>query len=226
MRPRKGAPYRVLSMALDVDIFNDALNKVGQGTQIVDIKRRTLENELFHRHYYPTLYYCEERWNWSFCRKDEYIDDRYLLEGVISLPKGYLSYSMPDNTMKVLFLTDIEAGLEAETIGYKGYIPFNLRNFKDQKILVTAKEPPFVMHYQAYTDESSLFTYSFREGLVLALASRIAAALIKGSNGVSISQNLQERAEAQLQTAIQLDAQQGAYSIKPSNLPDALQSRR
>lgn len=217
-----------------VDIWNNAMGQIGQGTHIDNVNEVSFEARTCKRLFEPVLNQCLDSYNWSFARKDEVITKDNLVtttdaDGntveIVSLPWRH-SYTLPDDVMRVLFLTPLNANSDAERIGYLDEIRFNFRNYADKKVLVTDAEPDFAVHYQAYTDNIALFSPSFIHALEFYLASGLAGTIVKGSIGYQMSLDLLKYAEQFLNRAISLDSQQGANSIEKKVQPASIRARR
>ncbi len=197
-----------------IDICNNALDLIGQGNHITDLSANTKEADLSRRLYDQVLARCLEKFDWSFCRKDEYITDDYLLPDVASLPWKY-TYSIPDDVLRVLYLLPDGANSFSETVNAENHIRFSLRNYDDARVLVTDNQAPFYMQYQCLISDTALMPPTFVEAFEFLLASRFASSLVKGETGVKIAMQLQQTGISYLTYSAGLDAQQGAESIKP-----------
>lgn len=216
-----------------VDICNNALDLIGQGTHIDSLDEQSFEARSCKRLFKPVLNQCLDIYNWSFARKDEVItadsimtttDDDGVKHEIVSLPWKH-SYKLPDDVMRVLYLTNLNVDSDAERIGSLDQLRFNFRNYDDTKVLVTDSEPDFVVHYQAYTENIALLSPSFIQGFEYYLASRLAANMVKGTTGYQMSIDLMKYAEQILSRAIALDAQQGANSIEKTVKPISIRAR-
>ena len=217
----------------NVDICNNALDLIGQGTHIDSLDEQSFEARSCKRLFTFVLNQCLDKYNWSFARKDEVITAEYLVtetddnsvkHEIVSLPWKH-SYKLPDDVMRVLYLTRLNVDSDAERIGSLDQLRFNFRNYDNAKILVTDAEPDFAVHYQAYTDNIDLFSPSFIQGFEYYLASRLAANMVKGTTGYQMSIDLMKYAEQFLALAISLDAQQGANSIEKIVKPASIRAR-
>lgn len=207
------------------EICNGALALVGQGVFIDSIDEQSAEAEFCRRVYDVTFREALEFGDWSFARKDELITDDYLLEGVVSLPWKY-TYKLPENCLKVLRLTRPDATAVTETMGDMHLIPFNLRNYKGQKVLTTDKLSPFAIHYMVNTRDYALLTAGFISGLQYLLAAKLTAYLVKGTEGAKLTQYHLQIAYSVLGQALAADASQGGYSMKQKILPAFARARR
>lgn len=215
-----------------IQICNNALDLVGQGRTIKTLSEtESRESQLCKRLFQITVDRLLDQNDFTFARKDEIINDTYLVyideektQLANSIPWKY-TYNIPSDCMRILRLAPLGYTSSTETIGFTDFIRFDLRNFKNKRCLVTDEAPSFSMHYQAYVTDPTLFTPSFQECLEYALASRLASSLIKDVNGIKISTALLQQAEFFLVKAKSADLQQGAYSLQDTNLSSMLKSR-
>lgn len=206
-----------------LDICNNALDLVGQGSHITSLEDQTKESDLCKRNYEPTIERALSKYNFSFARKDEVIKKDDLLSEAVCLPWKY-AYTLPDDLMKVLYLDDINACSNSERIR-QDKTRFNFRQYDDERVLVTDESAPFVIHYQALVTSPDLFSVQFTESIEYLLASRIATALIHGTTGVQIGNSLLQNGLTFLQMAADQDAQQGAESINQIEQPYFIRTR-
>ena len=208
-----------------VDLCNNALDLIGQGTHIDDLEDGSREADQCKRLFPVTVERMLDAANFSFARKDEVITSDYLLPDAVSVPWKH-TFKLPADVMRILFLSPLNAGSESETIGYEGLIRFGLRLYDGQKVFTTDAEAPFVLHYQAFVDDPALFSPSFCQALEYALAARLAANFVKSTTGAELSVRLTQISETYLQRAISADSQQGVYSVKKQNAPAFIRARR
>lgn len=216
------------------DICNNAIDLIGQGTHIDSLEEASPEARSCKRLFPTVLKQCLDFYNWSFARKDEVITKDYLVtkkddDGntveIVSLPWKH-SYRMPEDVLRVLFLAPLNVDSRSEKIGFPCEIPFNFRNYNQEKLLVTNAEPDFTIHYQAYIEDIDLLSPSFIQGLEYFLTSRLAANIVKGTVGYQMSIDFMKYAEQFLQRAAALDAQQGANSIEKTIQPASIRARK
>ena len=198
----------------ELDLCNNALALIGQGSHISSLDENRKEADACKRFLPVTIARCLDKFNWSFARRDEVITDDFLLSNALCLPWHFV-YRLPDDVMRLLFAVPVGADSTSETMGYRGHIRFNIRNFDSKKVIATDTKAPFVIQYQANISNIDIFPPTFCEGLEAALASSLASELIKGIDGVKISQALAQMAYQNLEQASALDASQGAQSILP-----------
>lgn len=210
---------------LEINISNNALNLIGQGTNIKAFDKSSFESVLCEQLFLDTLNTALDFHNWSFARKDEIITKDYLLGGAISLPYDY-TYNLPTDLMRVLFLTPTNATSIVETMAYTNEIQYNFRNYDNKKVLVTNIKYDFVIHYQSFISDLSVISPTFKEALEYMLAGRLAPALIKGEQGIKIGTQLTQFGHTFLNKSISLDSQQGAESIENNSYKSFLLSRR
>ena len=120
----------------NIDVCNRALDIVGQGGMITSFDQRTPEAEMCKRHFMPTYQTALDAYNWSFARRDEIIDKDNLLSDVCVLPYAY-AYELPEDVMRVLYLTEMDAPATIETLSNRHAIQFNFRNYDGKKVLAT-----------------------------------------------------------------------------------------
>lgn len=216
------------------DICNNALDLIGQGTHIDSLEEASPEARSCKRLYPVVLKQCLDIQNWSFARKDEVLTEDYLVtkededgnvSEIVSLPWKH-SYHLPDDVLRVLFLAPLYADSRSERVGFPCEIPFNFRNYNNEKILVTNAEPIFTIHYQAAVDDVDLFSPTFIQALEYNLAARLAPNIVKGTSGYQMGIDLTKLAESFLLRAAALDAQQGANSIKKTIQPASIRARK
>lgn len=210
-----------------VDICNQALDMVGTGRKLIDrMDEESPEGEACSRLFKPTLEICLEYYQWSFARRDEVIDENSLLPDVVSLPFNY-SYKVPEDVMKVLFLTSVQAPARFESRAQNvHYYLYNFRNYDGQKVLATNKEAPFAIHYQCYTEDFSLFSPMFIEGFCQMLGAKLCLPLLQGTTGMTLYKEWYQMAMLSLNNAADLDASQGEETASPRGLSKFLQYRR
>lgn len=196
----------------NIDVCNRALDIVGQGGMITSFDQRTPEAEMCKRHFMPTYQTALDAYNWSFARRDEIIDKDNLLSDVCVLPYAY-AYELPEDVMRVLYLTEMDAPATIETLSNRHAIQFNFRNYDGKKVLATDHEPGFAIHYQAYVEDVSLCSPLFLHALTYLLASVLASSSIGSNDRVNIGIKLQQLAAMYLTQAAANDAQQGSYSV-------------
>ena len=208
----------------NIDVCNAALDIVGQGGQIATFDDPTPEAERCKRHFMPTYLAALEQFNWSFARRDEVINEENLLEDVCVLPYQY-AYSLPEDVMRVLYLTEVNAPADIETLGNRDGIQFNFRNYDNKKVLATDHAPDFAIHYQAFLEDVSLCPPSFAYALSYLVASRIASGMLGSNDRVTIGIKLYQMGYQLLTQAAAYDAQQGNYSLDNHKYSSFIRSR-
>ena len=209
----------------DIDICNTALALIGQSRSIESMDEVSPEAEACKMFYKQSLDLCLDSNNWGFARRDEVITNEDLLEDVVVLP--YLhAYKLPEDVMRVLYLTKLKATPDIEAMGKRRAIQFNFRNYDGKKVLATDQEPSFAIHYQAFIDDISVCSPAFYDALSYMLASKLASALIRGSDGVTISSNILKLGMSKLTLAAAYDAQQGGYSVEDKKFSSFMRARR
>lgn len=210
-----------------VELCNRALDIIGQGAMIESLDEVSPEAEMCKRHFMPTYLMALDMFNWSFARRDEIIDEENLLSDVTVLP--YLhAYELPEDVMRILYLTELDAPSRIESVGFRDGIPFNFRNYDGKKVLATDHRPGFVVHYQATIEDINLCPPLFLGALTNLLAAELAASSIGSNDRVNISNKMRQVALALMTQAAANDAQQGAYVVdnnKHSRFIDVRTSR-
>lgn len=198
-------------MATQLELCNNALDLVGQGSHINALTEESKEADLCNRTFTLTVLRALDKYNFSFARKDEVITEDYLLSDVVSLPYAY-SYTLPSDVQRILFLAELDDDARIERIRHNR-IQFNFRNYNGSIVLSTDKLYPFVVHYQAAITDPSIFPVTFSEAIEYLMASRMATALIHGTSGLQIAQALLQQGNMLLMRAADIDAQQGGDMI-------------
>lgn len=205
-----------------LDICNNALDLVGQGIHIDSFDENSKEADVIRRNYQSTVDRALSMYDFSFARKDEVITEDYLIKDYVSLPWLY-SYNIPTDVMTILKLERLERG--KDDYNSVDDITFNFRNIKNKKCIVTNAEAPFVMQYQCFVTDETLFSVSFVQAIEYLLASKIAPALIHGTSGLQIGNVLNQMGMSYLEFSAGQDAQQGASSVFGKNTPYFIQGR-
>lgn len=193
-----------------LELCNNALDLVGQGTHIEDMQENSKEADLCRRNLDPVIKRALDKFNFSFVRKDEVITEDSEID-VVCIPYEH-AYSLPTDLQRVLFLSDINDDSSSESI-HTEKIKYNFRLINGEKVLVTDYQAPFVIHYQSKDYELNLLPDTFVEAVEYLLASKLAIALIHGTTGLQISQQLLQTGNMYLQMSAGQDAQQGSNGI-------------
>lgn len=205
-----------------IDICNNVLDLVGQGSHINTLEEQSKEADLFRRNFDVTVKRCLMKANFNFARKDEVITSDNELD-YVSLPWKH-TYSLPSDCLRVLYLDEIDADSNSERIRHDTN-RFNFRQIGTKTTLATDKVAPFTVHYIANVTDTELFNDAFTEALEYLLGARVASALIHGTTGVQVGQTLLQQGMMLLYNASAIDAQQGGDSIQQIELPDLIKSR-
>lgn len=206
-----------------IELCNNALDLVGQGTHIEDMQENSKEADLCRRNLDPVIKRALDKFNFSFVRKDEVITEGSEVD-VVCIPYSH-AYSLPTDLQRVLFLSDINDDSSSESI-HKENIKYNFRLINGEKVLVTDYQAPFVIHYQSKDYELNLLPDTFVEAVEYLLASKLAIALIHGTTGLQISQQLLQTGNMYLQMSAGQDAQQGSNGIDiDKEKPSFIQAR-
>ena len=206
-----------------IELCNNALDLVGQGTHIEDMQENSKEADLCRRNLDPVIKRALDKFNFSFVRKDEVITEDSEID-VVCIPYEH-AYSLPSDLQRVLFLSDINDDSSSESI-HTEKIKYNFRLINGEKVLVTDYQAPFVIHYQSKDYELDLLPDTFVEAVEYLLASKLAIALIHGTTGLQISQQLLQTGNMYLQMSAGQDAQQGSNGIDiDKEKPSFIQAR-
>lgn len=206
-----------------IELCNNALDLVGQGTHIEDMQENSKEADLCRRNLDPVIKRALDKFNFSFVRKDEVLTEGSEVD-VVCIPYSH-AYSLPTDLQRVLFLSDINDDSSSESI-HKENIKYNFRLINGEKVLVTDYQAPFVIHYQSKDYELNLLPDTFVEAVEYLLASKLAIALIHGTTGLQISQQLLQTGNMYLQMSAGQDAQQGSNGIDiDKEKPSFIQAR-
>ena len=206
-----------------LELCNNALDLVGQGTHIEDMQENSKEADLCRRNLDPVIKRALDKFNFSFVRKDEVITEDSEID-VVCIPYEH-AYSLPSDLQRVLFLSDINDDSSSESI-HTEKIKYNFRLINGEKVLVTDYQAPFVIHYQSKDYELDLLPDTFVEAVEFLLASKLAIALIHGTTGLQISQQLLQTGNMYLQMSAGQDAQQGSNGIDiDKEKPSFIQAR-
>lgn len=208
----------------NIDVCNMALDIIGQGGQMTSFDEMTPEAEMCKRHFMPTYQAALEQFNWTFARRDEVIDEENWLKDVCVLPYAY-AYSIPEDVMRILYLTEVNAPSITETMGNREAIQFNFRNYDNKKVLATDHKPGFAMHYQAFIEDVSACSPSFTYALTYLLASRLASGSLGSNDRLTIGVKLYQVGYQLLTQAAAQDAQQGNYSVDNFKYSSFIRSR-
>jgi len=206
-----------------IELCNNALDLVGQGTHIEDMQENSKEADLCRRNLDPVIKRALDKFNFSFVRKDEVITEDSEVD-VVCIPYSH-AYSLPTDLQRVLFLSDINDDSSSESI-HTEKIKYNFRLINGEKVLVTDYQAPFVIHYQSKDYVLDLLPDTFVEAVEYLLASKLAIALIHGTTGLQISQQLLQTGNMYLQMSAGQDAQQGSNGIDiDKEKPSFIQAR-
>lgn len=206
-----------------IELCNNALDLVGQGTHIEDMQENSKEADLCRRNLDSVIKRALDKFNFSFVRKDEVITEDNEIN-VVCIPYEH-AYSLPSDLQRVLFLSDINDDASSESI-HTEKIKYNFRLINGEKVLVTDYQAPFVIHYQSKDYELDLLPDTFVEAVEYLLASKLAIALIHGTTGLQISQQLLQTGNMYLQMSAGQDAQQGSNGIDiDKEKPSFIQAR-
>lgn len=209
----------------NIEVCNMALDIISQGGHIQSLDEHSTEAEACKRHFKLVYDNALNSHNWSFARRDEVITTEDLLADVVSLPYKY-SYKLPEDVMRVLKLTEVDAGASDETLAERQAIQFNFRNYDGAKVLVTDHVAPFAIQYVAYLEDLDQCSPTFISALTYLLASKLACSFLGGDRSFDISLKLYQLGSAELASAAGLDAQQGSYSISTGKYSSFLRARR
>lgn len=209
----------------EIEICNNALSLCGQGSHISSLEEESKEAKTCKRLFMRAVERCVDKFDWSFCRKDEVITEDYLLKDVAS-PPFHFSYKLPEDCLRVVTVhnTELDAWYARQVNG-RQTIGFDYRNYKGQKILVTDVEVPFVLEYQALITDVNLFPPTFIEALEYTLAGVLAIEFVKGTTGAELGLQLEKQGYAILKQAWTLDSHIGEEPIEDLSVNSLLASR-
>lgn len=208
-----------------LSICNNALSLIGQGQTLSSLDDAKKEALICKRVYDQVILRALDKYNFSFVRKDEYIDESFLIADAVSLP-WIFTYRLPTDVMRILYIAPFDATALTERIGYLKPIAFNFRLLKGQKVLVTNEPAPFTLQYQGNDFTEVIFPPTFIEAVEFLLAGAIAPEIIKGSTGLQVANGLYQRGLQLLDLSASLDAQQGGSCIGPVAHMNALTRSR
>lgn len=209
-----------------LEICNNALSLCGQGTHISSLSEESKEADLCSRLYQRAVERCIDKYDWSFCRKDEVITADYQLKDVASPPFHY-TYKLPDDCLRVLSIHNTELdNWYARQVDGRQTLPFDFRNYKGQKVMVCDTEAPFVLQYQALVADVTLFSPTVIEAIEFVLAGYLCIDLINGTTGAQLGLNLEKQGYTLLREAWTLDSHIGAEVIQDRTVDEFMQARR
>lgn len=203
-----------MSTADELDICNNALSLCGQGTHISSFDEESKEADTCKRLFSRTVERCVDKYDWSFCRKDEVITEEYLLKDVASPPFNF-TYKLPEDCLRVVTVHNPELNeMYARQINNCPTLGFDYRNYQGQKVLVTNAKAPFVLEYQALINDVTLFPPTVIEAIEFVLAGVFAVEFIKGTTGAQVGLQLEKQGYNFLKEAWALDSHIGVEPIK------------
>lgn len=211
-----------------LDICNNALDRIGQGSRIASLSEQSPEAEACARWYPITYASALEAYNWSFARRDEILTSDDLLADFNPIPYKY-AYKIPNDLMKILYITRPNVGEYVETLGNRTGVSFNFRSQDGVKVIACSSPPPLVIHYQANLDpinDIELCTPAFANALSILLASNIVGSLVRDVTSASVSLELYKLGSAFLAQAASYDANQGGYTVSNNKYSSFLLARR
>ena len=209
-----------------LEICNNALSLCGQGTHISSLSEESKEADLCSRLYQRAVERCIDKYDWSFCRKDEVITANYQLKDVASPPFHY-TYKLPDDCLRVLSIHNTELdNWYARQVDGRQTLSFDFRNYKGQKVMVCDTEAPFVLQYQALVTDVALFSPTVIEAIEFVLAGYLCIDLINGTTGAQLGLNLEKQGYTLLREAWTLDSHIGAEVIQDRTVDEFMQARR
>lgn len=212
-------------MYTQTEVCNMALALIGEGHSIDDIDEHSVTAEACKRFFQICLDNCNGAYNWSFARRDEVIDDRYLLSDVVALPYRY-AYELPEDVFKIIRIGGLYESSLVETMGYRDTIQFNYRNHDGKKILVTDLEAPFTIQYQCYLTDVDNCDPLFIEALSYLLAHKLSGCIMRDSNAINIGGYMYNMYKATVAKAASSDAQQGSRGVAAPAYSGFVRARR
>lgn len=209
-----------------LEVCNNALSLCGQGTHISSLEEESKEADLCSRLYQRAVERAVDKYDWSFCRKDEVITADYQLQDVASPPFHY-TYKLPEDCLRVLSIHNTELdNWYARQVDGRQTLPFDFRNYKGQKVMVCDTEAPFVLQYQALITDVTLFSPTVIEAIEFILAGYLCIDLINGTTGAQLGLNLEKQGYTLLREAWTLDSHIGAETIQDRTVDEFMQARR
>lgn len=212
-------------MYTQTEVCNMALALIGEGHVIEDINEHSVTAEACKRFFKICLDSCNGSYIWSFARRDEIIDDSYLLSDVVALPYQY-AYKLPEDVFKIIRLGGIHDTPNAETLGYRDTVQFNFRNYDGQKILATNLDAPFALQYQCYIDDVGICDPLFIEALSYLLAHKLCGCIMRDTNAANLGTYMYNMYKAVLGKAAATDAQQGSRGVAEPVYSGFVRARR
>lgn len=208
-----------------LEICNNALSLCGQGTHISSLTEQTKEADASSRLYQRAVERCVDKYDWSFCRKDEVINESFLLKDVASPPFRF-SYHLPKDCLRVLTIHKTETdSWYARQVNARPTIGFDYRNYLGEKIFATEAEVPFVLEYQALITDVNLFPPTVIEAIEYVLAGIMAIEFVKGTTGAQIGLQLEKQGYNLLKEAWTLDSHIGEEPIEDRSVSSLLAAR-
>ncbi len=197
----------------EIEICNNALALCGQGNHIQSLEDESKEANACKRILPRAIERCIDKYDWSFCRKDEVITEDYLLKDVASPPFNF-TYKLPENCLRVLALNGTDPDLQYQrNINGRATNPYDYRNYQGKKVLVTNVQVPYVLQYQALATDINLFPPTFVEALEYVVAGALAIDFVKGTTGAQLGLQLEKQGYTLLKQAFTLDFHVGVETI-------------
>lgn len=179
-------------MATQIDICNNALALIGQGSHITSLNDNKKEADACKRLYDGVLRSCIEAHNYSFAKKTA-IANQSLGDGGAAPFSN--AFALPADCIRVI---DI---IEPDDRNY------DIRLVNNQRaIACNSEQAKFT--YLASISDLGLMPAMFVKGVELSLASALAADLVKGVTGAQLSANLLKNATELLDNVFNLDVMQ------------------
>ena len=213
-------------MISKLDICNNALSLVGQGTHIESLDEQSRESLSCNRLFDVTIERALDKFDWSFASKDELIDDKSLLDTVIA-PPFRNAYSLPEDCRRVNSIHHVQLNQQySRYVNPNKTLPYKLKNHNSKLILCTDADAPFVIQYQCSGVPLELLPPTFIEAVEYLLAGYLAIDMMKGSVGEQVGLKLQQMGYNCLLRAHDNDVQVGVEVMPQQEVHSTLVNSR
>jgi hypothetical protein len=161
-----------------VDVWNRALSRVGQTTEIQSVDDDSTVAGVCRTHWGDILRQLLGAWPWPFARK----------QAALSAPSGVTRtgwdyvYNLPSDCLRPLVLLDEDERYESLPVASRKSFELQQNDDGDALLLCTnyeAAEDFEVLEYTAYTEAVYLMPFEFVDALAWYLAGELADAVVK-----------------------------------------------
>lgn len=180
-------------MTTQIDVCNNALALIGQGSHISSLTENKKEADACKRLYDGVLRSCLESHNFSFAKKSATISQS--IEDAEATAPFSKAFALPADCLRVIDVYEPTDG------------NFDVRVIGDQKALACNSDKASISYLANITD-LSLMPAMFIKGVELALGASLAADLVKGVTGAQLSTTLLKNSTEILDGVFNLDAMQ------------------